>query len=171
MAIESKSITVHPDHEQAIITRFEMFGWTLVDSQKIHSQTSHTDEDAYFVYHTTTTTNYVKLLFNRDKQFDNAEIIRPLENEYWENYNIYMNAPRLIPGKIILFYSGIITISTLILMFSGESSFLECLPLLLIGMAPVLIRYFMYYRPRKKQADNSRLKCFQIEEKLEIIGS
>ena len=171
MAIESKSITVHPDLEQSIIEKFEMFGWTIANSQEIHSQTAHTDEDAFFVYHTTTTTNYVKLLFHRERQFDNADVIRPLENEYWENYNISISAPRLIPGKIILFYSGVICISTLIMLFAGESSFFECLPILLAGLAPVIIRHFLYYRPKKKYADNARLRCFQIEEKIEEIGS
>ncbi len=41
--IESKSIKVAPALEQEIIDKHEMFGWTLTNSQEIHSQVGQHD--------------------------------------------------------------------------------------------------------------------------------
>jgi len=40
-SMESKSVKIHPDLEQEIIAKHELFGWRLVSSQEIMSQTSY----------------------------------------------------------------------------------------------------------------------------------
>ena len=83
---ETKSVTTSHEEEQMIIEKHEQFGWSLHSSQEVLSQTAHSTDMGYYVQHTTTTTNYVKLIFKRDRDFPHAREIRPLEDEYWENF-------------------------------------------------------------------------------------
>lgn len=166
MALESKSITVHPDLEQMVISKFELFGWSLISSQEIFSQTSHTDEDAYFVYHTTKTTNYVKLMFQRERQFENREKICELEEEYWANYYDILKVPKLMPGKIFTGIFGLYLIAAVIMVASDNVDLSMGWINLVIGIAPFLLRHFLYYLPKKKKASESEARNLQIEKEI-----
>ena len=69
---ETKSVTTSHEEEQMIIEKHEQFGWSLHSSQEVLSQTAHSTDMGYYVQHTTTTTNYVKLIFKRDRDFPHA---------------------------------------------------------------------------------------------------
>lgn len=170
MAIESKSIKVHPALEQKMIDSYEAFGWSLSSSQEIHSQTSHSDEDAVFVYHYTTTTNYVKLVFTREREFQNRAEITALEEEYWECFNTYMSAPGVFPGKIFWIIAGVLCVPAVIMVaVEGTDAIGAAIPALIAGIAPILLRHFCYYRPKADTAAKCLLRCTEIEEETEKL--
>lgn len=76
--IESKSITCKPSEENFTIDKFQRFGWTLESSQEIYNKDSHIEGN----YSVTETTNYVKLVFKRDKDMPYYNEIVALENQY-----------------------------------------------------------------------------------------
>ena len=83
MRREAKVIKTTPDDEQNTITNWEAFGWELLSAQEIFSQDSHLedggDDDLVSV---TETTNYIKLVFNRDTKIKNKEKLNALQREY-----------------------------------------------------------------------------------------
>ncbi|MBQ3591383.1 MAG: hypothetical protein II979_05530 [Clostridia bacterium] len=167
MATENKSIKVHPALEQTMIDNYELFGWNLMNSQEIHTQTSHSDEDDLFVYHYTTTTNYVKLQFSRDKEMENREKILPLETEFWDCFDTYMSIPKFLPGKIIMGWTILYTGATVVIIAAGEANIFSALPFLLVGLAPALIRHFLHYLPKKKKGDICKDRCAEIMPEVE----
>ena len=90
--MESKSIEVSPSSEQETIDTYSKFGWALVSSQEIYNKDSHLESRAGGTYSVTETTNYVKLLFNRDKNMPYYNYIADLENRY---YSLKSKQPRL----------------------------------------------------------------------------
>ncbi len=168
--VESKSIQVHPALEQIMITNHERFGWTLKSSQEIFSQTAHSDQDSVFVYHYTTTTSFVKLVFSRERDFPNYSRIRELEEQYWACFDTYMSAPKLIPGKWYWIFALALCVPAILFIASGEGgpgSFFGVLPSILIGLAPMLLRHFCYYMPQTKKAGKCLNRCVEIEEEVE----
>ncbi len=76
--IESKSITCIPAQENSTIEKYQRFGWMLESSQEIYNKDSHVEGN----YSVTETTNYVKLVFKRDKDMPYYNEIVSLENKY-----------------------------------------------------------------------------------------
>ena len=82
--LESKSLTVSPDSEQEIINTMQNFGWELKSSQEIYSKDSHIEKQGRKNVSVTETTNYVKLVFERDTKMENYERICELENTFFD---------------------------------------------------------------------------------------
>lgn len=82
MAKETKSISIVPSEEQDTIELWQKFGWELVSSQEIFNRDSHLEQSGDSVNTVTTTTNYVKLVFARDKEMKNYSEIVDLENRF-----------------------------------------------------------------------------------------
>lgn len=166
---ETKSITTSCEEEQMIIEAHEQFGWSLHSSQEVLSQVGHSTDMGYYVEHTTTTTNYVKLVFKRDRDFPNADKIRPLEDEYWDNFAMRYTVPNLLPGKILkgfaLFY-----IIPGIMIYVLEHNILVMISGFAVGLLPTIIRYFVYYKPKAKKAELAFDRCCEISESIKEIN-
>lgn len=80
--IEKKSISCRPVEENSTIQRFERFGWTLESSQEVYNKDSHIEKRFDANYSVTETTNYVKLVFSRDKDMPYYDEISALEAKY-----------------------------------------------------------------------------------------
>ena len=109
--IESQSLTVAPSEEQNAIEAFQNFGWTLKSTQEVHSKESHLERGGWNydkIYSVTETTNYVKLLFQRDTQMPNYNEIVELENEYWSIITSEPSKPGGTMFWIILSIIGLI---------------------------------------------------------------
>ena len=163
---ESKSIKIHPALEQEMISTHERFGWTLASSQEIHSQTSHSDEDSVFVYHYTTTTNYIKLVFSRERDFPNREKVVELEKQYWACFDTYMSAPKMMPGKLFWIFALILCVPSILMVVAGEGTIIAVLPSILAGLAPMIIRHICYYMPKHRLADQCVSRCVEIDEEI-----
>ncbi len=166
---ETRSITTSCEEEQTIIEAHEQFGWSLHSSQEIMSQVGHSTDMGYYVEHTTTTTNYVKLVFKRDRDFPNADKIRPLEDEYWDNFAMRYTVPKILPGKILKGFA-ILYIVGGIFRYYFEHNILDLLFAVTIGLLPTLIRYFFYYKPKAKKAELAFERCCEISESVEEIN-
>lgn len=170
MATESKSIKVHPALEQEMISTHERFGWSLVSSQEINSQTAHSEEDSVFTYHYITTTNYVKLVFSRERDFPNRERIVELEKQYWTCFNTYLSVPSIIPGKIFWIFAAIPCVPSILLIATGKGDVSSYLPSMLAGFAPMILRELIYYLPNRIFANKCIGRCADIEaEIVELI--
>lgn len=165
---ETKSVTTSHEEEQMIIEKHEQFGWSLHSSQEVLSQTAHSTDMGYYVQHTTTTTNYVKLIFKRDRDFPHAREIRPLEDEYWENFAVRYTVPRVMPGKIISIWAIIYIIAGIVI-FCSENNAASLIFSLAIGIAPALIRYLVYYKPKANAADKAFQRCCDISSEIDKI--
>ena len=80
--MEKKSVTCRPFEENSTIQKYESFGWTLDSSQEVFNKDSHVEGRYGGNVSVTETTNYVKLLFSRDKDMPYYEKIVELENQY-----------------------------------------------------------------------------------------
>ncbi len=82
MSQETRSIQVAPSEEQSTIELYQLFGWELKSSQEIYNQSSHLERDGDSINQVTTTTNYVKLVFQRDTEMKNYKELAALERQY-----------------------------------------------------------------------------------------
>ena len=98
MAFESKSISVAPSEEQNTIELFQTFGWELKSSQEVFSQESHLERDGDDIRSVTSTTNYVKLTFSRDKEMENYAKLAQLENQFYSISNPVKQSAKVIFG-------------------------------------------------------------------------
>lgn len=80
--LEKKSVTCKPYEENDTIHKFEKFGWTLESSQEVYNKDSHIEGRFDGNYSVTETTNYVKLLFSRDKDMPYYDKITELETKF-----------------------------------------------------------------------------------------
>lgn len=161
---ESKSISVAPAQEQDVIAKHEMFGWQLLSSNEVYNQDSHLEQRGDEIWNVTNTTNYVKLVFQRDTEIPNIEKIRSLEKEYW-HYNeisaVYPSAPSwkfriLLP--IVLALPGILT-SNVVLMLAG----------LVLGIAVVICHKKFIYQPKVKQWADWANKRDELEAQIKAL--
>jgi hypothetical protein len=82
---ETKFIEVKPDAVNSTIERWANFGWELMGApQEINYQTTHRTQetDKHYSSEYTTTTNYVKITFQRDNSMPNYKEIIALEQQY-----------------------------------------------------------------------------------------
>jgi len=177
---ESKTVKTNPNSEDKIVEIYENFGWTLEDSQEVYNKHTDTGDtivigDVGFTQKTTETTHFVRLRFRRDKDIPNYSKIKELETEFWDNFNVFAAVPSAIPGKLILFWAGIMIIPTLcMLLFGGFSEFgiaefFGVAIIFILGLTPIVLRTVLYYLPKKKQGDECILRCEQIEEEVKKI--
>ena len=145
--LESKSITVSPKEEKSTIDFFANFGWSLKSSQEINSKGSHFERREDGVYSVATTENYVKIVLERDTKMDNYNIIKELENKY---FNVMSHEPQKKQIRI----SPILTVI-----------------LLICYIAPGVI-YLAYKSRQKKKAEKTYkndLAKWKKEEKIIAI--
>ena len=83
MRKETKIVKTSPEKEQSTITTWEAFGWEVLSSQELLVKESHSKSNPNGgVSEVVTTTNYVKLAFNRDVNIKNKEKLNKLQDEY-----------------------------------------------------------------------------------------
>lgn len=169
---ESKSIKTHPELEQEMIERHELFGWKLKSSQEIYSQTSHEEDGLVYTYNCLTTTNYVKLVFSRDRDRENMDKIKKLEEEYWNCVYTYYETPGFLPKKKIFWaIAGIFLIpAVLLLLINGTQELGAVISGFILGLAPFILRHFLYYAPKKKEGDKCLQRSFDIEKEIEAMN-
>lgn len=85
--IEKKTVTCIPSDENRIIDVYQAFGWMLDSSQEVYNKDSHIEGRRDGNYSVTETTNYVKLVFARDKDMPYYEKITQLEARFWSEEN------------------------------------------------------------------------------------
>lgn len=123
--IESKSLTVPPSLENSTIDLWQTFGWELKSTQEIFNRNTVDLGDST----ETTTTNYIKLAFQRDTSIPNYARIKELEAEY---HAILDSEPTdlskafeiktiLIIGVILLFLFAVPGVIFLIFMFKKRN--------------------------------------------------
>lgn len=123
--IESKSLTVPPSLENSTIDLWQTFGWELKSTQEIFNRNTVDLGDST----ETTTTNYIKLAFQRDTSIPNYARIKELEAEY---HAILDSEPSdlskafeiktiLIIGVILLFLFAVPGVIFLIFMFKKRN--------------------------------------------------
>lgn len=110
--IETVSKKVLPHEEQYTIDLMVKFGWQLYSSQEISDTDSHWEKRKDKLYNVTTRENYVKLVFNRDKDMQNYQRIVELERDYYfliDNRPIEpkMNYFLLVLAYLLYVYPGI----------------------------------------------------------------
>jgi steroid 5-alpha reductase family enzyme len=110
MAKETKFITVEPSATESTIELWQKFGWELIGApQEILSQTSGTSSlerrgnDIYQRTSSGTTTHYVKITFQREKNMPNyAELVKLEEAYYTKSYALALPVkPQQVPPKKI----------------------------------------------------------------------
>ena len=83
MAIEIKSVDVSNSQEEAYINIYQSFGWELKSSQRVFNRDSRLTSEGDKLYSETTTTDFTKLVFEREKKIPNYDEITELEKEFW----------------------------------------------------------------------------------------
>ena len=82
MALEIKTLNVENSKEDATIKLYLNFGWTLKSSQRIYNKDSHLESRGSETYSVTETTDFTKLLFERDSNIPNYAKLCKLESDY-----------------------------------------------------------------------------------------
>ena len=115
--LETKSVSVSPREEQSTIKTYEQFGWACLGSQEILSENTHHETRGGKSYEVHSTTNYVKLTFQRDRDMENYDKIVSLENQYWSLIKSTPTMPK--NGKGLIIAGCIITGITLLGLIGG----------------------------------------------------
>lgn len=166
---ETKSIQVSPDSEQHTINIWQKFGWTLESSQEIFNQDSHLENRGGDLYNVTKTTNYVKLVFKRNKDMAYYNEVCKLENQY---HNIVAKEPKLEKfGCLIKIAIAILILG--IAYFNMVRSDREYLPLAIIAtvIATALGGIYIFLRIKssasyKKSHEEWESQCIAILAKV-----
>ena len=116
--LESTSLSVLPNDEQEAIDTYQKFGWELKSSQEIFNKDSHNERRGDSVYNVTETTNYVKLVFQRDKDMPYYKQICELENKY---YSTIKSEPRNASSYAVTVFGIIIAVIGLLCALFGEA--------------------------------------------------
>ncbi len=161
---ESKSVSVAPADEQEAIQKHEQFGWELKSSQEIHSQDSHLESRGDEIWNVTTTTNYVKLVFQRDMDMPNIAAVRKVEEEYWPAYSTSKRFPAGLSLKAKI-------LTPLVCMLPGLGTSNGAL--LVIGLAVGIAALILYGRfiqaPKEHAWAQARSRCQELEEQLPAL--
>ncbi len=83
---ESKTVKCLPADEQFFIDVNQRFKWELVSSQEIFAQDTRLESRYDGDYSVTTTTNYIKLVFSRDTEKWDVNLINKLQKEEDDAY-------------------------------------------------------------------------------------
>lgn len=148
--LEKKSITCRPVEENSTIQRFERFGWTLESSQEVYNKDSHIEKRFDANYSVTETTNYVKLVFSRDKDMPYYNEISALEAKY-ELLTIDTPSKGLkVASSIVAGIWGwpLAFIGALLWFTLKQSQFLI---MLVIGVVVIVLRFLAHSQYNKAQ--------------------
>lgn len=157
--IETKSITVHPNNENAQIELWSKFGWQLKSSQEIYSKDSHLERRGDKIYNVTQTTNYVKLVFQRDTEMKNYDELKKLESEY----DLIFDPPiRSFKSSIIALAVGII------IAIYGISE--SVIPPIIIGIIVSFVSVFLIVRTNKNNKETRDKIIKNNEKRREILS-
>lgn len=169
--MESKSISVLPNEEQEAIQKHEMFGWILKSSQEIFNQSTKQEARGDEIWNVTTTTNYIKLLFQRDMDMPSIDRIRPLEEEYWNNFKASKYPPSKLPGKVICGLSIVLVFVGFLNISSGEGAgpILSGILFILAAAGILAARHFLSYVPQNKKWIAAVDRCKEIEHAIAEI--
>lgn len=144
--IESKSLTVPPSLENSTIDLWQNFGWTLKSTQEIFNRNTVDLGDST----ETTTTNYIKLAFQRDTSIPNYARIKELEANYAEILN---SEPTEIPA-----------------IFSLKTHLIIGGILCLFYVVPGVIYFIIYFKKKKENANWYEKKYAEWSEKMNTEG-
>lgn len=155
--IESKSITCKPAEENATIEKFQRFGWALESSQEIFNKDSHLELRGNTQYSVTETTNYVKLVFKRDKDMPYYNEIVVLENKY---DSVHLPAPETHSFLRIITLIGAIAFLVIgsITMFTGGAGIAIGIILDLLGIGCIVVRSII------SKKDNDAIAAVRYQE-------
>mgnify|MGYP007101875896 CR=1 FL=1 len=143
--LESKSVTCSPESENSTIDLYQEFGWVLQSSQEVFNKDSHLEDRSGTTYSVTQTTNYVKLIFSRDKDMPYYEQIAQLERDYFSVKEVYPSKA----GKVITMILGLVftAIGALATWGNGGEGFGPIFILIIgIGLLVLSIVLAMRYR-------------------------
>ena len=90
MAKEVKSIDVSNSQEETYINIYQSFGWELKSSQRVFNRDSRLKSEGDSLYTETTTTDFTKLVFEREKKIPNYGELVDLEEEFWELKDVWI---------------------------------------------------------------------------------
>lgn len=159
--IESKSVTCKPAEENPTIEKYQRFGWALESSQEVFNKDSHLELHGNTQYSVTETTNYVKLVFKRDKDMPYYNEIVALENKYDTVHlpdpgqHVFLKVITLI-GAIVLLLFG------LIFSFTGGVGTVFGIIMVILGIGCIVVRTIISKRDKeavasvRHQEDNMR---------------
>lgn len=162
---ENSSIQVSPSREQEAIEVYQKFGWELVSSQEIFNKDSHNEARGDSLYSVTETTNYVKLLFRRDKDMPYYNEVCDLENQYYDKIN---NEPHYSFSKALLYIGIVIAVIGLFVVITGSigEKFIG-LPILAAGIALIV---FKTKKHNKEQAAYDEAKAIWDADCARLIS-
>mgnify|MGYP004461237845 CR=1 FL=1 len=139
--LESTSLSVSPKEEQSVIELHQKFGWELKSSQEIFNKDSHNERRGDSVYNVTETTNYVKLVFQRDKDMPYYKQICELENKY---YSTIKSEPRNASSYAVTVLGIIIAVIGLLCALFGEVG------VKIVGIAGIALAVLLIIKNVKK---------------------
>lgn len=126
--LETKSLKVGVNDEQATIEGMQCFGWELKSSQEINVKDSHLESGTFTnnIYSVTTSEHYVKLVFSRDTAMNNYSRISALENEYdtlWGQQPVKPAPFRFLVAFILLWIAIVPGILYIVFKIKGKSDY------------------------------------------------
>jgi hypothetical protein len=83
MSKESKFVEVKTSETDATIELWQTFGWELLSAQEIFDRNSHLEKRGDSTYSVTSTVNYVKMTFQRDRNMSNYAELVSLEQKFY----------------------------------------------------------------------------------------
>lgn len=139
--LESKSLSVSPDKEHEAIETYQKFGWELKSAQEIFNKDSHEELRGDSVYSVTETTNYVKLVFQRDKDMPYYNEVCEIEDKYFDLLNHkpfnYSGNGLLILGVLLAIIFGLVSLFFII---ADASLLIFSAPLTALGVFIIVRR-------------------------------
>mgnify|MGYP004568849089 CR=1 FL=1 len=157
--LESTSLSVSPSMEQETIEIHQKFGWELKSSQEIFNKDSHNEVRGDYVYNVSETTNYVKLVFQRDKDMPYYNEICEIETKYYNTLN----------SKPLNSYSGVLMVIGIIITLLGVffllSRSLWPIPIIALGIFIIIMR-IKVKKGKKAEYDE---KISQWENELTML--
>ena len=161
MRKEAKIVKTSPEFEQTSIENWEALGWELLSTQEILAKESHLeDAGGGAVDSVITTTNYVKLAFNRDVNIKNKQELDELQEEYSK---LKFNPTKPSSGIGTFFMLLVFAIVAVMVMISLDVSMSVCI---IVVMSVLLIGLFVV-----QNTQNSRNKIAREEnkEKMQVL--
>lgn len=155
--MEYKTRDVNNEDEASTIEFWSRFGWTLKSSQRVYNKDTHLESSGNGLRSVTETTDFTRLVFERDKGMPNYSQIAELENRY-----LTLLSQRPIEPKM-----------------NGTEGILLVF-LLLMGVVPGIV-YFVYLIKKQVKAkevystefaaweEKMKKECTEINSKLAVL--
>ena len=167
MAKETKFIEVKPADVNSTIEKWGWFGWELMGQpQEIYNKSVHRTQetDKYYSSEYTTTTNYVKITFQREKSMPHYDELCKLEKEYDTPYSSSYyypdDEPKLFGKFFIWLILPIILICT--------TSTITILFLLAVLSLPIIIIWRVKLHSKKKKEWNIKYEEYSEKSAKEV---